>query len=162
MQLGALSCLSQALLAPILGARGAKAVSKVGLVGLCEPLRNMRLHVQNAHRAPFPGAQKQDRKRDMSKARQNCTEGAPGECWRCAKELQEHSREPKRRPNGCQRAPQRIIVAPWLCPSVLEPTLWMVSLRNVRSDPKLHSMSQTVPREGRAPPRKPNRVQRGA
>ena len=35
-----------------------KAVSKVSLVGLCEPLRNMRLHVQNAHCAPFPGAQK--------------------------------------------------------------------------------------------------------
>ena len=129
---------------------GAKVVSKVSLVGLCEPLRNMRLHVRNAHRAPFPGAQKQDRKRDMSKARQNCTEGAPGERWRCAKELQERSREPKRRPNGCQRTPQRSIVAPWLCPSVLEPTLWMVSLRNMRFDPKLYSASQMVLREDRA------------
>ena len=113
----------------------------------------MRLHVWNAHRAPFPGAQKQDRKRDMAKTLQNCTERAPGERWGCPKELQARSREPQRRPNGRQRPPQRSIVAPWLCPSVLESTLWMVSLRNVRSDPKLHSASQRVPRRDQWSPR---------
>ena len=60
------------------------------------------------------------------------------------------------------KALQRRRVAPWLCPSVLEPTLWMVSLRNVRSDPKLHSACQRVPREGRARPREPKRSPRGA
>ena len=44
--------------------------------------------------------------------------------------------------------PQRSIVASWLCPSVLEPTLWMVSLRTARSALKLHSASQRVPRAG--------------
>ena len=39
--------------------------SCLSLVGLCESLRNGRLHVRKANCAPFPGAQKHDRKRDM-------------------------------------------------------------------------------------------------
>ena len=67
--------LSQALLVTLSGARRPqRGVSKVSLVGLCQPLRNMRLHVLNPHCAPFPGAQKQDRKRDMSKTHQNSPE----------------------------------------------------------------------------------------
>ena len=56
--LGTLSCFSRALLASILGVLVPKAVSKVSLVGFGEPLRNMRLHVRIAHRAPSPVAQK--------------------------------------------------------------------------------------------------------
>ena len=42
---------------------------------------------------------------------------------------------------GARGPPPESIVAPSLSPSVLPPTLWMVSLRNVRFDPKLCSAS---------------------
>ena len=117
-------------------------MSRVSLVGLCELLRNIRLHVQNAHCAPFLGAQKHDRKRDMLKKWENCTGGAPGERWGCAIELQVRCSEPTRRTSWRQRPSQRSKVAPWLCPSVLEAALWMLYLRNLSSDPKLQSASE--------------------
>ena len=50
-------------------------------------------------------------------------------------------------------------MAPWLCGSVLEPALWMLSLRNVRSDLKLHSAPQTMPGEARLEQGSPGEVQ---
>ena len=159
MQLGVLSCLAQALLVPISSALRPQSCLKSE--AFCT-FPNMRLHVQNIHCAPFPGAQKHDRKWEISKTHQNCTEGAPGERWGCATELQVDCREPRRRPNVRQRPSKRSKVAPWLCPSVLEPTLWTLSLRNVSSDPRLHRAFQRVPGEGEARAREPKRGPRGA
>ena len=55
----------------------------------------------------------------------------------------------------------RGIVAPWLSPSVLEPTLWMVSLRNARSPLKFHSACQRVPRGGGCNQGSPREFQEG-
>ena len=93
--------------------------------------------------------------------KEKCTEALQESVGGCAKEFQERSREPKSRPNGRQRFPQRSIVAPRLCPSVLEPTLWKLSLRNLRSDPKLHTATQKVPGESQARAREPKRGPRG-
>ena len=142
---------------------GFKAVSRVkSLVGLCEPLRNMRLHVRNAHCAPFPGGQKHDRKRDMSKTHPNYTEGVPGERWGCAIVLQVRSREPTRRPNGRQKAVPKEYSGALTAPKCARTHTLDAVLAQLRSYPKLHSASQKVPGEGQARAREPKRGPRGA
>ena len=155
-------CLTQALLVPILCARRAQRCLKSES---CWTLRTLTKHAPACTEPtlrPLPWSTETGPKARYVKTHQNCTLRAPGEhCWR-PEERQACSREPSRRPNGRQRPPQRSIVASWLCPSVLEPTLWMVCLRNARRALKLHSASQRVPRGSRVQPREPKRDPRGA
>ena len=155
-------CLTQALLVPILCAKRPQRCLKSESCWTLRTLTKRAPACTEPTLRPFPGALKQDRKRDMSKTQPKLhlprsrsallvPRGASGVLQRAHQEAE-----------WAPETPQSSIVASWLCPSVLEPTLWMVSLRNARPALKLHSASQRVPRGRRVQPREPKRDPRGA
>ena len=155
-------CLTQALLVPILGARRPQRCLKSES---CWTLRTLTKHAPacteptlrplpwSTETGPKARYVKNTSKLHLARSRRALLvpRGASGVFQRAHQEA-----------DWAPETPQRSIVASWLCPSVLEPTVWMVSLRNARSALKLHRASQRVPREGRMQPREPKRAPRGA
>ena len=162
VRLGALSCLSRVLVASILGARVTQSCLTSESCWIWRTLTKHAPACTDRTSRPLPWSTELGPKarsvKNTSKLHRPRSRRALLVPRRASGVLQRAYEEAEWAPEP----PQRSIVAPWLCPSVLEPTLWMVSLRNARSTLKLHSASQRVPREGRVQPREPKRAPRGA